>query len=121
MPLTPFWSAVILVNVADLVFALDSIPAIFGVSRDPLVVYTSNVFAVLGLRALYFAIAGAVERLRYLRYGLATLLALIGVKMIASGFVELPVWLTLGATLCVLGGTVLISLVRGPRAAKTRA
>jgi tellurite resistance protein TerC len=120
LPVNRFWTAVLLIETVDLAFALDSIPAIFGVSRDPLVVYSSNVFAVLGLRALYFAVAGAVERLRYLRYGLALLLGLIGLKMIASAFVELPVWLTLGATLLVLGGTVLASLLhRGATMSKS--
>src|SRR3546814_2754129 len=81
---TQLFLALIVIEATDLVFALDSIPAIFGVTRDTLIVYTSNIFAVLGLRALYFAIAGLVEHLRYMRYGLALLLVLIGAKMLGG-------------------------------------
>ena len=107
---TQMFLALIVIEATDLVFALDSIPAIFGVSRDPLIVYTSNIFAVLGLRALYFAVSGLVEHLRYLRYGLALLLVLIGAKMIGGHFIDIPIWTTLAATVAILGGTIAASL-----------
>lgn len=109
---TPLLLALIVIESTDLIFALDSIPAIFGITRDPFIVYTSNVFAILGLRALYFAVAHLVSRLHYLRYGLALLLVLIGVKMLTSHLVELPIWLTLAATFAVLAGTIGLSLAR---------
>lgn len=111
---TPLFLALLVIELTDLMFALDSVPAIFGVTRDRLVVYTSNIFAILGLRAAYFAVADMVERLRYLRYGLALLLLLIGVKMIASGFVEIPLWATLAATVTVLATTIAASLLWRP-------
>ncbi|HET8728578.1 MAG TPA: TerC/Alx family metal homeostasis membrane protein [Alphaproteobacteria bacterium] len=108
---TPLLAALVVIETTDIVFALDSIPAIFGITQDRFVVYTSNVFAVIGLRALYFTVANLVEHLRYLRYGLSLLLILIGAKMIAGGFVEIPVWLTLGATVAILGGAIGLSLM----------
>lgn len=108
---THLFLALVLIETTDLAFALDSIPAIFGVTRDPLIVYTSNIFAVLGLRALYFAIAGFIERLHYLRYGLALLLVLIGAKMIGGHFIEVPIWLTMGITIALIGGTAALSLL----------
>lgn len=114
---TPLLAAVVIIETTDLAFALDSIPAIFGVTRDRLVVYTSNVFAILGLRALFFAVAGLIEHLRYMRYGLSLLLILIGLKMILGGFVEIPIWLTLCTTIAVIAGSIGLSLL--PRDAPT--
>lgn len=111
---TPLLLAVIFIELTDAVFALDSIPAIFGVTQDRLVIYTSNILAILGLRALYFTVAGLLEHLRYLRYGLAVLLMLIGAKMIAGGFVEIPVSAMLAATVAILAGTIGLSLWRRP-------
>jgi tellurite resistance protein TerC len=107
---TPLLLAVVVIELSDLLFALDSIPAIFGVTRDTLIIYSSNIFAVMGLRALFFAIAGLVEDLPYLRYGLALLLVLIGIKMIAGNIVAIPVWMTLAATLAVVSIAVALSL-----------
>lgn len=109
---TPLLLALLVIETTDLVFALDSIPAIFGVTHDTLIVYSSNIFAILGLRAAYFAVAGLVEHLRYLRYGLALLMLLVGAKMITSSFIEIPIWLTLAATVAILGGTIGLSLLR---------
>ncbi len=117
---TQMFLALVVIEVTDLIFALDSIPAIFGISRDPLIVYTSNIFAVLGLRALYFAVSGLVEHLRYLRFGLALLLVLIGAKMIGGHFVDIPIWMTLSGTVAILGGTVAISLWVRHRDTKAR-
>jgi tellurite resistance protein TerC len=86
--LTPLAIALVLVETMDLVFALDSIPATFAITTDPFLVFTSNVFAILGLRSLYFALAGAIDRFRYLKVSLATILGMIGVKMLASDLLK---------------------------------
>ena len=109
---TPLFLALVAVEAADLVFALDSIPAVFGVTRDLFVVFTSNAFAVLGLRALYVLLAGAVDRFRYLRQAIALLLVFIGAKMLLSPVVELPVTVSLGAIVVVAAGAIAASMWR---------
>lgn len=106
---TPLLVALVAIEVTDVVFALDSIPAVFGVTRDVFVVFTSNAFAVLGLRSLYFLLAGSLERFRYLRHGLAVLLVFIGVKMLISDFVHLPVVVSLAVIVVVIGTAVVAS------------
>jgi tellurite resistance protein TerC len=109
---TPLVIVLITVEAMDLVFALDSIPAVFAVTRDPFIVYSSNVFAILGLRALYFALAGMLPRFRYLNYGLAFVLMLIGIKMIGNGYYHedfIPTEIALLATVGLIGGSILIS------------
>jgi tellurite resistance protein TerC len=86
--LTPLAIALVLVEAMDLVFALDSIPATFAITTDPFLVFTSNVFAILGLRSLYFALAGAIDRFRYLKVSLAAILGLIGMKMLTSDLLK---------------------------------
>ncbi len=113
---TPLALTLVLIETSDLMFAFDSIPAIFGVTRDPFIIYTSNAFAILGLRALYFAVAGLMRRFELLHYGLAVVLILIGVKMIAGEFVEIPVWLTLSVTLLIIGGSIGLSLIKNRQA-----
>jgi tellurite resistance protein TerC len=100
------------VEVTDLVFAVDSIPAIFAVTTNTFIVYTSNVFAILGLRSMYFLLAGVVEKFRYLRLGLAIVLTFIGLKMLAGavGF-HIPIKISLGFVALVLVGSVVASLV----------
>ncbi|HEX5890332.1 MAG TPA: TerC family protein [Pyrinomonadaceae bacterium] len=100
------------VEVTDLVFAVDSIPAIFAITRDTFIVYTSNVFAILGLRSMYFLLAGVVEKFRYLRLGLAIVLTFIGLKMlvVAVGF-HIPIWFSLAFVALVLIGSVVASLI----------
>jgi tellurite resistance protein TerC len=112
MMATPLFVALMAIETTDLVFALDSIPAVFGVTRDVFVVFTSNAFAVLGLRALYFLLAGSMDRFRYLKQGLAALLVFIGVKMLASAFVHVPVTVSLAVIAVVVGGAVAASLWR---------
>jgi tellurite resistance protein TerC len=112
MMATPLFVALVAIETTDLVFALDSIPAVFGVTRDVFVVFTSNAFAVLGLRALYFLLAGSMDRFRYLKQGLAVLLVFIGVKMLASAFVHVPVTVSLAVIAVVVGGAVAASLWR---------
>ena len=109
---TPLLAALIAVETTDLVFALDSIPAVFGVTRNLFLVFTSNAFAVLGLRALYFLVAGSVQRFRFLKPAIAVLLMFIGVKMLISPVVHLPVTVTLAAIVVVAGGAVAASLWR---------
>lgn len=116
---TPLFLVLVLIEFSDLVFAIDSIPAIFAVSQDPFIVYTANVFAILGLRALYFALAGVVGRFRYLKYALSLVLLVVGAKMIANGaFGEkvVPVELALLLTVLLIGGSILLSILR-PRPA----
>ncbi len=108
---TPLFLVLALVETTDLVFALDSIPAVLAVSSDPFIVYTSNIFAILGLRSLYFALAGVVGLFHYLNYGLAIILSFIGVKMMISGFYHVPIHFALLFVLIVLAASVIFSLI----------
>lgn len=101
----------IIVEFTDLVFAVDSIPAIFAITTDTFIVYTSNVFAILGLRSMYFLLAGVVERFHYLRLGLATVLTFIGVKMVLTFAIHIPIWASLIFVATVLAGSVVASIV----------
>jgi tellurite resistance protein TerC len=109
---TLLFVVIIVVETTDLVFALDSIPAIFAITRDPFIVYTSNVFAILGLRALYFALAGLLDLFHYLKFGLSIVLAFIGVKMLIEGFYEMPILIALGVVAGVLLTSILLSILR---------
>lgn len=104
---TPLFLVLLVVEITDVTLAIDSIPAIFGITRDPFIVYTSNVFALLGLRAMYFLLAGILGRLRYLTAGLSGVLIFIGGKMIVERWVHIPVHISLG----VVGGMLLIALI----------
>jgi len=108
---TPLFIALIVIEVTDLIFAADSIPAILAISHDTFIIFTSNVFAILGLRALYFALAGITEYFYYLKYGLSIILAFVGVKMIISPFYEVPIVASLLIILAVLVLCVLISII----------
>lgn len=103
---TPLMVVLVLVESSDIIFAVDSIPAIFAVSRDPFIVYTANVFAILGLRSLFFAIAGVMGLFHHLHYGLSAILVFVGVKMLISDSFKIPV----GWSLAVIGGILLISV-----------
>ncbi|MDQ4060036.1 MAG: TerC family protein [Pseudomonadota bacterium] len=107
---TPLFLALVMVEATDLVFAVDSIPAIFAITADPFIVYTSNVFAILGLRALYFALAGIIDRFRYLKHGLSLVLVLVGIKMMLVDVWKIPTGVALGATVAIIGGSILLSL-----------
>src|SRR5690606_4464498 len=118
--LTPLGVALIMVETVDLIFAVDSVPAVFAVTQDTFIVYTSNIFAILGLRALYFALAAAMNRFRYLQVSLAIVLVLIGIKVALVPFgVKIDTLLSLLVTLAILAGGVLYSLwkTRGEREA----
>lgn len=111
--LTPLFVALIMVELADVVFAVDSVPAIFAITQDPFVVFTSNIFAILGLRALYFALAAAIHRFKYLKFALALVLIFIGIKIIANGLVgHIPPLVSLIVTLAILTGGIVWSLVK---------
>ncbi len=111
---TPLFLVLVVIELTDLVFAVDSIPAIFAITLDPFIVYTSNVFAILGLRSLYFALAHVVHRFHYLKYGLAIVLAMVGAKMIVNGAFEekvIPTEFTLAATAVLVFGSIALSLL----------
>jgi tellurite resistance protein TerC len=113
---TPLFLALVLIEFADVIFAVDSVPAIFAITQDPFIVYTSNIFAILGLRALYFALAHLIQRFRYLKYALALVLIFIGVKILLLDLVgKMPAWISLGVTVSLLAGGVLYSLIRTGR------
>lgn len=111
---TPLLLVLAVVEVTDVVFATDSIPAIFGITHDPFLVFTSNIFAILGLRALYFLLADLMDRFVYLSYGLGTVLSFIGVKMLLHGWIELPIEASLGVVAGVLVVSVSASLLWPP-------
>lgn len=111
---TPLFLALVVINLADLVFAVDSVPAIFAITTDTFIVYTSNIFAILGLRALYFALAAMVHRFHYLKYALAAVLIFIGSKIFVTDFVldgeKFPAWISLGVTAALIASGVFYSL-----------
>jgi len=112
---TPLFVVLLIVETTDVIFALDSIPAILGITHDPFIVYTSNVFAILGLRALYFALAGVMQLFHYLHYGLSVVLVFIGAKMIVSEFYKVPIGVALGVVAGVLIISVIASLLFKPK------
>jgi tellurite resistance protein TerC len=102
---------VVMLAVTDIIFALDSIPAVFAISKEPLVVYTSNIFAVLGLRSLFFLLRGAVDKFDYLQQGIAIVLVFIGLKMLAEIWsLHLPVWVSLVVIIACLAGSIVYSI-----------
>ncbi|MFK0382264.1 TerC family protein [Agrobacterium sp. NPDC090273] len=111
---TPLFLALIMVEIADLIFAVDSIPAIFAITTDPFIVYTSNIFAILGLRALYFALAALMHRFAYLKYALAAVLVFVGSKIFVAdmlGIAKIPPALSLGVTVAILATGIIGSLI----------
>ena len=116
---TPLFVVLLVVETTDLIFAVDSIPAILAITLDPFIVYTSNVFAILGLRALYFALAGLMRLFDYLHYGLAAILIFVGIKMILSDLLKIPVGISLGVVAGILALSIMLSLRRGSRGNNT--
>jgi tellurite resistance protein TerC len=114
---TPLLLVVLVVEWSDLVFAIDSIPAIFAVTRDPFLVYSSNVFAILGLRALYFVLAGMLDKFVYLKPGISFILIFVGLKMLLSGWFHFPILLSLGVIVTTLALAVVLSLRQSAREA----
>ena len=115
---TPLFLVLLVVETTDLAFALDSIPAIFGITRDPFIVYTSNVFAILGLRSLYFLLAGVLQYFRYLDEGLSVVLMFIGAKMLAEYWFHIPTHISLAVVGVVLSIAVIASVIAGPEEAR---
>ena len=113
---TPLLLCLVAVEATDLIFAVDSIPAIFAVTRDPFIVFTSNIFAILGLRALFFLLADVMDRFKYLKPGLAFVLLFVGAKMLIVDFYKIPVLVSLGAVFGILGVAIVASLVVTGRA-----
>jgi tellurite resistance protein TerC len=109
--LTPLALTMIVIEVTDLIFAVDSIPAIFAITRDPFIVYTSNICAILGLRSLYFLLAGLMERFIYLRTGLAFVLGFVGIKMILADYFHLPTGISLVVIVVILAVTITASMI----------
>jgi tellurite resistance protein TerC len=103
----------LVVETTDLVFALDSIPAIFGVTRDPFIIYTSNVFAILGLRAMYFLLAAMLPKFRFLRHGLSAVLVFVGARMVTDSVFPIPTGSALLVVCAILAAAVVLSIVAG--------
>jgi tellurite resistance protein TerC len=109
---TPLLVALLVVELSDIVFAVDSIPAIFAVTTDPFIVYTSNVFAILGLRSLFFALAGVMNRFYYLKFGLSVVLVFVGAKMLISDLFKFPAVVSLGVLVVIVGTAAVASVLR---------
>ncbi len=112
---TPLFVVLLVVESTDLIFAVDSVPAIFAVSRDPFIVYTSNVFAILGLRSLYFLLAGVLDLFVYLRYGLGVVLGFVGIKMMLVDVYKIPIGVSLGVVAGILTVSIVVSLLARPK------
>jgi tellurite resistance protein TerC len=107
---TPLLLVLMMIETTDIVFATDSVPAVLSVTKDPFIVFSSNIFAIMGLRSLYFALSGVLQKLRYLHYGLAAVLVFLGVKMLTGEFIEIPILLSLGIIAVILVVAVTASL-----------
>jgi tellurite resistance protein TerC len=121
---TPLFLVLIILNITDILFAFDSVPAVFAITRDPFIVYTSNVFAILGLRSLFFALAAIIGRFRYLKMGLSLVLIFIGIKMIYNypdWLPDIPTEWALGVTAALIFGSILASIIQSGREKKGRA
>jgi tellurite resistance protein TerC len=117
---TPLFVALVAIEMSDAVFAVDSIFAIFAVTTDPFIVLTSNIFAILGLRSLYFVLSGAAERFKYVQPGLALVLVFVGVKMAATDWVKIPVLASLAVIVFLVGGSIGASVVSNARRRKAK-
>ena len=108
---TPLLLVLLVVETTDLIFAVDSIPAVLAITRDRFIVYTSNVFAILGLRSMFFALKGAMDLFHHLHYGLSAILIFVGAKMLLGHFVEIPIGVALGVVATILALSVIASLI----------
>ena len=116
--ITPMFLTLLLIESSDLVFAIDSIPAVLAISSDPFIAITSNIFAILGLRALYFVLAGVIDMFSYLKYGVGLILAYVGVKMIISDWYKIPTELSLGIIIATLTISIILSIIKNKRTSK---
>src|SRR5262249_38243047 len=112
---TPLLLVLLAVESTDILFAVDSIPAVFAVTREPFIVYSSNIFALLGLRALYFAVAGFMRSFHYLHYGFASIIVILGVKMLLGDVYTVPIGASLGLIVVILTVAIIASLLRPRR------
>ena len=112
---TPLFMALIVIELTDILFALDSIPAILAITEDPFIVFSSNIFAILGLRSMYFLISSMLEKFRFINYSLVVILTFVGLKMIFVHHIKLPEWLSLGVILLALLGGIIASIVIPPK------
>lgn len=112
---TPLFMVLLMIEASDLVFAVDSIPAILAVSQDPFIVYTSNVFAIMGLRSLYFALSGIAQYFHYLKYGLSAVLVFVGFKMVMADFYKVPIEISLLIIVSILAISILASILYPPK------
>ena len=112
---TPLALVLIVIETTDVIFAVDSIPAILAITTDPFIVYSSNLFAIMGLRALFFAVAGTIKKFHYIHYGLAGILAFVGVKMLVSEFYKMPSLAALAVIAAILASSMIASVLWGPR------
>ncbi|RMA64288.1 TerC family protein [Ulvibacter antarcticus] len=112
---TPLFVALVVIELTDILFAMDSIPAILAITADPFIVFSSNILAILGLRSMYFLISGMLDKFRFINYSLVVILAFVGVKMIISHHVEIPEWLSLGLIFTALAGGIIASLAIPPK------
>jgi tellurite resistance protein TerC len=117
---TPLLIVLVLIESSDLVFAVDSIPAIFAITRDTFIVYTSNIFAVLGLRAMYFLLSGIIPLFAYLKAGISVVLCFVGVKMVLADVFKIPTLFSLAVVVAILGGSILLSVLKNKSKEKTR-
>jgi tellurite resistance protein TerC len=117
---TPLFIVLLIIETSDVLFAFDSVPAILGITLNPTIVYTSNIFSILGLRALYFALAGCMVMFRYLNQGVTVILIFVGAKMLVSGFIEIPAVIALGVIVFVLAGSIVVSMILPDKKAGTR-
>jgi tellurite resistance protein TerC len=108
---TPLFVVLIMVETTDLIFAVDSVPAIFAVTRDPFIVYSSNILAILGLRALYFVLADVIHKFHYLKLGLSGVLSFVGLKMLLADIYHIPITVSLGVVVAFLAGSITASLI----------
>ena len=112
---TPLFAALLVIEMSDVVFAADSIPAVLGITQDTFLVYSSNIFAIIGLRSLYFLLNGMADKFPYLKYGISVILLFVGVKMLASHYIHIPVLLSLGIIVAILALAILASRVFPPK------
>ena len=118
--MTPLFIVLLVIETSDVLFAFDSVPAILGITLNPAIVYTSNIFSILGLRALYFALAGCMVMFRYLNQGVTLILIFVGAKMLASGFIEIPAIIALGIIVFILVASISVSVILPDRKVCTR-
>jgi tellurite resistance protein TerC len=111
---TPLFLVLILVEISDVVFAVDSVPAIFGITNDPFIIFTSNIFAILGLRSMFFLLVHAAEKFYYIRHGVGVILVFIGIKMLTAHWYKLPIAIALSVVIGILVFCILLSVMRKP-------